>query len=207
MTPLIIWGTAFLLYAIFWLWYVGFRKPLSKTEIDHYLKELNKFNNNSAEGLSDLRRFLENDTGKSFAMVNSIQLKKTPDLVEGVKSGDSSMKTLITYHKSFMKAMLKRAGIGIFQGRVAGNSVDVIGIENAEEWTICGINRFRSRRDLMEILITPQFHEKHEFKFAALNKSIAYPVDPWFQLGGFSLTVGLVMALLAALLHILVLSI
>jgi hypothetical protein len=28
----------------------------------------------------------------------------------------------------------------------------------------------------MEILITPQFHEKHEFKFAALNKSIAYRV-------------------------------
>ncbi len=201
-TPLIIWITAFLLYSIFWLWYVGFRKPLSKTEIDHYLKELGKFNNNSTEGLTDLCQFLENDTGKSFVMVNSISLKKTPDLVEGVKTGDSSIKTLITYHKSFMKAMLKRAGIGIFQGRVAGKSVDVIGIENADEWQISGINRFRSRRDFMEILITPQFHEKHEFKFAALSKSIAYPVDPWFQLGGFPLTVGLVVALMAALLHI-----
>lgn len=204
--PLIIWATAFFLYSIFWLWYVGFRKPLSKTEIDYYLKELGKFNNNSAQGLADLRQFLENDTGKSFVMVNSISLKKTPDLIEGVKAGDSSIKTLITYHKSFMSAMLKRAGIGIFQGRVAGKSVDVIGIENAEEWQISGINRFRSRRDLMEILITPQFHEKHDFKFAALSKSIAYPVDPWFQLGGFPLTVGLVVALIAALLHILVLT-
>ena len=199
---LIIWATALLLYAIFWLWYVGFRKPLSPTEIDYYLTELKKFDNNSAQGLANLRQFLENDTGKSFAMVNSISLKKTPDLVEGVKAGDSSLKTLITYHKSFMKAMLKRGGIGIFQGRVAGKSVDVIGIENAEEWKIAGINRFRSRRDFMEILITPQFHEKHELKFAALSKSIAYPVDPWFQLGGFSLTVGLVLALIAALLHI-----
>ena len=199
---LIIWATALLLYAIFWLWYVGFRKPLSPTEIDYYLTELKKFDNNSAQGLANLRQFLENDTGKSFAMVNSISLKKTPDLVEGVKAGDSSLKTLITYHKSFMKAMLKRGGIGIFQGRVAGKSVDVIGIENAEEWKIAGINRFRSRRDFMEILITPQFHEKHELKFAALSKSIAYPVDPWFQLGGFPLTVGLVLALIAALLHI-----
>ena len=199
---LIIWATALLLYAIFWLWYVGFRKPLSPTEIDYYLTELKKIDNNSAQGLANLRQFLENDTGKSFAMVNSISLKKTPDLVEGVKAGDSSLKTLITYHKSFMKAMLKRGGIGIFQGRVAGKSVDVIGIENAEEWKIAGINRFRSRRDFMEILITPQFHEKHELKFAALSKSIAYPVDPWFQLGGFPLTVGLVLALTAALLHI-----
>ena len=100
-----------------------------------------------------------------------------------------------------MKLMFKRGGIGIFQGRVAGNSVDVIGIENAEEWQISGINRFRSRRDFMEILIRPQFHEKHELKFAALSKSIAYPVDPWFQLGGFPLTVGLILALIAALLH------
>ena len=112
------------------------------------------------------------------------------------------MKTLIAYHKSFMKAMLKRAGIGIFQGRVAGSSVDVIGIDNAEEWGVSAINRFRSRRDLMEILTTPEFHEKHEFKFAALSKSIAYPVDPWFQLGGVPLTVGLILALGAALLHI-----
>jgi hypothetical protein len=206
MTPqLIIWATAFILYAIFWLWYVGFRKPLSDVEVDHYLKELNKFNNTNSAGMTGLRQFLENDTGKSFVMVNSIKLKKSPDLVEGVQEGDSSLKTLITYHKSFMKAMLKRAGIGIFQGRVADNSVDVIGIENAEEWQISAINRFRSRRDFMEILITPQFHEKHELKFAALSKSIAYPVDPWFQLGGLTIVVGLALALIAALTHILIL--
>jgi hypothetical protein len=206
MTPqLIIWATAFILYAIFWLWYVGFRKPLSDVEVDHYLKELNKFNNTNSAGMTGLRQFLENDTGKSFVMVNSIKLKKSPDLVEGVQEGDSSLKTLITYHKSFMKAMLKRAGIGIFQGRVADNSVDVIGIENAEEWQISAINRFRSRRDFLEILITPQFHAKHELKFAALSKSIAYPVDPWFQLGGLTIVVGLALALIAALTHILIL--
>jgi len=204
MTPITIWTTAFILYAIFWLWYVGFRKPLSSEEIERYLRKLGEYNNTSSEGLSDLRKFLENDTGKSFVMVNSILLKKTPDMVEGVKEGDSSLKTLITYHKSFMKAMFKRAGIGIFQGRVAGSSVDVIGIDNAEEWGISAINRFRSRRDFMEILITPEFHEKHEFKFAALSKSIAYPVDPWFQLGGVTTTVALALSLIAALVQILI---
>jgi len=205
MTPIIIWTFAFILYAIFWLWYVGFRKPLSKEEIEKYLRQLAEYDNNSSEGISDLRAFLENDTGKSFVMVNSILLKETPDLVEGVQEGDSSLKTLITYHKSFMKAMFKRAGVGIFQGRVAGTSVDVIGINNAEQWGISGINRFRSRRDFMEILITPEFHEKHEFKFAALSKSIAYPVDPWFQLGGLTVVVGLALALIAAMTHILIL--
>ena len=204
-TQLIIWATAVILYAIFWLWYVGFRKPLSQEEVDSYLNKLGKFNNTSSQGMIGLRQFLENDTGKSFVMVNSVKLKKSPDLVGGVKEGDTSLQTLLTYHKSFMKAMLRRAGIGIFHGRVAGDSVDVIGIENAEEWQISGINRFRSRKDFMEILITPEFHEKHELKFAALSKSIAYPVDPWFQLGGPTVVVGLALALIAAITHILIL--
>ena len=201
-TTIIIWGTALLLYAIFWLWYVGIRKPLTTPEIDNYLNQMSEYENNSSQSVSDVREFLENDTGKSFVMVNSISLKGKPDLVEGVKEGDTSIKTLIAYHKPFMKMMFKKGGIGIFQWRVAGRSVDVIGIENAEEWKISAINRFRSRRDFMDIITHPTFHEKHDFKFAALSKSIAYPVDPWFQLGGLTTTVALVLALAAALIQI-----
>ena len=202
-TSLIILIVALLFYAIFLLWYVGFQKPLSKIEIDYYIKEYSKFDNSEAE-LIDLRNFLEKDTGKSFVMVNSILLKKKPDLVEGVKRGDTSLQTLISYYKPFMKMMFRRGGISIFRGRVASNSFDLINIENAEEWQISAINRFRSRRDFAEILIHPLFHEKHELKFAALDKSIAYPVDPWFQMGGFPLTVGLAVALIAAVVHILI---
>lgn len=201
-TQLIIWSTALILYAIFWLWYVGIRRPLSKKEIDIYLEELKKYSGYKHQDLSGIRAFLENDTGKSFVMVNSIVLKKTPDMVAGVKEGDTSLATLINYHKPFMKMMFKKGGLGIFQGRVAGKSFDVINIDNADDWQISGINRFRSRRDFMEILTSPLFHEKHELKFAALDKSIAYPVDPWFQLGGLATVVALGLALIAALLHI-----
>ncbi len=197
-----IWGGAILVYGVFYLWYVGFRSPLTAAEVDDYLNKLTSINQSGKNDLEGIRYFLENDTGKSFVIVNSIQLKKTPDLVAGVEEGDSSMKTLIAYHKPFMKMMFKRAGIGIFQGRMATKAIDVIGIENADDWTISAINRFRSRRDFIEIMITPEFHEKHELKYAALSKSIATPIDPWFQLGGVPLTVGLIVALGAALLHI-----
>lgn len=198
----IIWATAAILYTIFWLWYVGFRRPLSTKEIDHYIGKLEQLTDGNPESMANMRQFLENDTGKSFAMVNSIVLKKMPDLVDGVKEGEQSLEVLMNYVKPFMKMMIRRGGIAIFQGRAAGKSVDVINIDNADEWQICGINRFRSRRDMMEILTNPKFHEKHELKFAALDKSIAYPVDPWFQLGGFPLTVALILALIAAILHI-----
>jgi len=201
-TQLIIWATALVIYLCFWLWHVGIRKPLSKSEVDYYLEKFKDYDNNRSQELSGMREFLENDTGKSFVMVNSIGLKKHPDLVDGVNKGDTSIQTLVAYHKPFMKMMLRRGGIGIFQGRVAGDSVDVIGIDNAERWQISAINRFRSRRDFAKIVIHPTFHEKHELKFAALDKSIAYPVDPWFQLGGLTAVVPLAIALIAALLHI-----
>jgi hypothetical protein len=152
--------------------------------------------------MDGLQSFLENDTGRSFVMVNSIVLKSTPDRIDGIEDGSSSREVLMSYVKPFMKLMLKRGGIAIFQGRVAGKSVDVINIDNADKWQICGLNRFRSRRDMMEIMIDPVFHEKHKLKFAALDKSIAYPVDPWVQLGGLPTVVALGLALIASMIQI-----
>ena len=201
-TSVIIWLVAFLIYSVFAYWYFGIRRPLNKDEIDAYLSKIKKYESYQNKDLTGLKNFLSNDDGKSFAMVNSILLKEKPDLLEGVTDGDTSMKVLINYHKSFMSMMIKKGGIGIFQGRVTGKSFDVIGIDNADQWGICGINRFRSRRDLIEIITHPSFHKKHQFKIASLEKSIAYPVSPWFQLGGFPVTVALFLALLAAIAHI-----
>ena len=75
MAALIIWLTALLLYFIFWMWYVGFRKPLSKDEIEYYLNKLKELNNIPDARLVNIRQFLENDTGKSFVLVNSLVLK------------------------------------------------------------------------------------------------------------------------------------
>ncbi len=43
--------------------------------------------------------------------------------------------------------------------------------------------RYRSRRDMLEISSNPAFHGSHEFKVAAMAKTIAFPLDPWFHLG------------------------
>ena len=35
----------------------------------------------------------------------------------------------------------------------------------------------------LEIATNPAFSGRHEFKVAAMRKTIAFPIDPWFQLG------------------------
>ena len=43
--------------------------------------------------------------------------------------------------------------------------------------------RYRSRRDMLEIVTNPAFQGSHEFKVAAIDKTVAFPVDPWYSLG------------------------
>ena len=40
MRALWIWGAALLAYAIFWLWYVGWRGPLTQAEVEAQLARL-----------------------------------------------------------------------------------------------------------------------------------------------------------------------
>ena len=58
--------------------------------------------------------------------------------------------------------------------------------------------RYRSRRDMLEISSNPQFEGSHEFKIAAMEKTVAFPVsggfgyaDPRWLLAGLFLVLGL----------------
>ena len=64
-------------------------------------------------------------------------------------------------------------------------------------WDRGALMRYRSRRDLFEISTNPAFQGSHEFKVAAMAKTIAYPLDPWFQLGDPRLVLALILGLIA----------
>ena len=57
--------------------------------------------------------------------------------------------------------------------------------------------RYRSRRDFFDITTNPVFSGSHDFKIAALRKTIAFPLDPWFQLGDPRLVLALLLGALA----------
>jgi len=61
--------------------------------------------------------------------------------------------------------------------------MDIINADGMENWTTGAGMRYRSRRDVLEIASNPAFSGSHEFKIAAMRKTIAFPIDPWIQLG------------------------
>ena len=65
-------------------------------------------------------------------------------------------------------------------------------------WTTGAGMRYRSRRDMLDIATNPAFAGSHEFKVAAMRKTIAFPIDPWIQLGDPRLVLALLFGLLGS---------
>lgn len=186
--------TLLLLYAVFWFWYTPSGEPLTDKEISFYLDQID-----SAEGRARIESFAREDTGRSFYMLNALDLDESPGSIDGAPAGADGQQLMDLYMKHMLPALLARASHPVFFGVTVGKSVEVVGIENAETWDRGALVRYRSRRDLLDIVTNPDFRGRHHFKVAALEKTIAYPIETPFFPGDLRLLLGLVAALLISL--------
>ena len=194
MSPIFIWTAAAILYACFWLWYVGLSRKITPQEIESTLQQIQSQGEPSEQQLEALRRFFAEDDGKDFVMVNLLELKDPKK---------ESRKKLDAYQKIFLGNLLKRAGHPVFIASVAAGKIENIGCDD-DNWTAAGMIRYRSRRDLMEVLPETSGSKHHGLKLEALERTFAYPSTPWTLVGGPKIVVPLAIALIASLLHLIV---
>ncbi len=196
-----LWLGSIVLYALFVSWYTDFGGPLTEAEIQAYItktKDLDLGGNPSARGA--LLEFLRNDTGGQFLMFNAVDLAQNPPQMEGAPANADAQTLLYLYMEHMIPALLSRASHPVVVGKSVADSLDLVGIEGAEEWSDGAIMRYRSRRTLIDIIGNPEFYERHDFKLAGLEKTIAYPVEPRVYLGDLRLLLGLFMLAITALL-------
>jgi len=192
-----IWLVLVGLYATFFGWYTSFEGPLSADEIAHYMARIeSREPPPSPERVAMLREFMEQDTGDDFVMVNVIDMYETPLQIEGVQPGESSDEVLAKYMEYMLPELLVRACHPVLYGQAASSVIDLMNAEGMEEWSIGAGMRYRSRRDMLEIATNPAFAGSHEFKIAAVRKTIAFPIDPWSQLGDPRLVLALLLGLI-----------
>lgn len=200
-----VWGAALLVYLVFRLWYDGMKKPLTPNEIESIMQLLHKQSGGlmDAEDLAVCRRFMEDDDGKEFIMVNLIKLNKSP-----VKHPDSgkdrqAIALLTEYMKPFFSSILLRAGHPVISLRGVGGYLDAWNTPPDPGWHGAGLVRYRSRRDaLLSSFANPDFAAMHKYKIAALKQTFAFPAQTEIALyASPRLTVALVLALAASLLQ------
>jgi hypothetical protein len=113
--------------------------------------------------------------------------------MEGVSPDETAADVLARYTAPFLGAAIRSAAHPILYGNAAAPALDLWGIDGAERWSNGGLVRYRSRRDLMDQVVRTSRLDIHEFKIAAMEKTIAYPLDPWWHLGDPRLLLALVL--------------
>jgi len=178
--------TAWLALLIAWLaffgWYTSFEGPLTDEEIATVMR-FAEASDAAPEDIAKMRQFLESDTGDDFVMVNIIEMNDPPPQMEGVPEDATAQDLMDRYMEHMYPELFARASHPVLFGQATAPALDIWGIEGAERWTTAGLMRYRSRRDMLEIAGNPEFQGPHEFKIAAMNKTIAFPADPWFHAG------------------------
>ncbi len=185
-----IWGVIGLLWAAFFLWYTNLQGPLTEAEIDAIVARL-EARGGAAADIAALRDFLASDTGDDFVMLNVIEMNDGADA--------AAAEALDEYMSYMWPALLSRASHPIFTGTAAAPALDVWGIEDASQWSSGTLMRYRSRRDMFEIAGNSEFQGSHEFKIAAMAKTIAFPLDPWMSFGDPRLLLALFLAVIGLL--------
>lgn len=184
-------------YLAFFSWYTSFEGPLTAAEIERYMALSQAGDRGaSAEDLARLRAFMEEDTGDDFVMINIAHMYDTPLQVDGVEPDDTTDDVLAKYMEYMFPAMLSRASHPVFQGPAVATAMDIMNADGMEKWTVGAGVRYRSRRDLLEIGTNPEFTGRHEFKVAAMAKTVAFPVDPFNYLGDPRLILALLLGLI-----------
>lgn len=198
-----IWGAALLGYGLFVFWYDNWRGPLDAKEIEVLIERARTQSQIEPERLATVRRFLEADDGREFFMLNLLRLQPEPVETPGTGEKQPARRVLEGYTRHFMPALFRRAGHPALVGRAAGGYVERWGVEPDPGWSVAGVIRYRSRRDMMELATDPAFEPAHAFKIVALANTLAFPLSPAFVVAGPRIWVALTLALLAALGHLL----
>jgi hypothetical protein len=200
MSGLWIWIAALSFYGVFWFWYVGMPRPLTRSEIDAHMATVATSGIDvTPDQRAMLRRFLEADDGREFFMLNLVRINQGPVVAPGAPSPSDARTVLDGYTRHFMPALFRRAGHPAFFGRAAGGYLEQWNVAPDPGWSFGAAIRYRSRRDMIELVVDPRFANAHDFKAAAIATTFAFPTSPGFVMIGPKIWVGLVLALLAAL--------
>ncbi len=194
-----LWLCSTLIFGAFVFWYTDFGGPVSDAEILEW-KTIMQDNGARAEQIAYFERFLREDSGRQFLMLNAIDMKEKPPSVEGAEPGESAEQLMGRYLEHMLGELFSRASHPVIMGQAAFTAIDVVGIEDARNWDQGALFRYRSRRDFMHIVANPLTLERHRFKIAALEKTIAYPIETSLYLGDLRLLLGLLLLAATALL-------
>jgi hypothetical protein len=187
------------LYVAFLLWYGGRGKPMSRDEIERLLAPLRERarDEHARSHLADVERLVARDDGREFVMHNVIRYRKKALYPPGYDYGESAPAADRRYGKAIVPYLLRYGSLPVFIARRSGDFVEPAGVDR---WDVVAMVRYRSLRDFLRFAnaITEDRITVH--KWAAIENTQIFPVQPLVSLIFVRGAVGALFALIAWLL-------
>lgn len=191
-----IWVGATVIYGLFLLWHEPWpHSPLSTQELESTLQGIDANQQVTEEEKQAFRSFFSNDDGKPFYNLNLMLFAEQavysdgvthPGIVTGSDANDA-------YAKMVLLQLLRRGSYPLWTSSKISNLLNERA-PGADFFQEVAIVRYRSRRDMLNMIQDPDFKKGSPHKFAALAKNVAIPMR-----GGLVVDLGLLVPLILLL--------
>ncbi len=204
MVWLTVAGVLALAYVAFLFWYGGRGRPLDPDETADLLGQLAAYCHTEQDRavLEQVRELVAQDDGREFVMQNLVRYRAKALYPPGHDFDDDPRKADQRYGRAIIGPLLRYGNHPVFIARRSGRFID---FDGAEQWHYVAMVRYRSRRDFLRFALTIEQKDIAMHKWAAIEKTHVFPVQPLVNLvlvrtvvGGLLLLAGIGLARLAA---------
>jgi hypothetical protein len=167
-----------LIYAAFWFWYGGRGRPLDRIETDAFLQELTRLappGEHGREQLDDVRRLIAQDDGREFIMQNLARYRAKA-LYPADAGFDADPRAADRrYGRAIVWPLISHGCLPVFIARRTGSFIEPDGMD---AWHYVAMVRYRSKRDFLRFALSASRADIFMHKWAALEKTHVFPVQP-----------------------------
>ena len=196
----IFYAVLLLVYLLGLSWYGGSGDPVKDAELESYIKALvsnaDVRGKDTDKAVNYMRRLAEKDDGNEFIMVNLIRFRET-----SLYSKDSPwvaetdpMIADARYGDGVIPLLLKRGSLPIFVSSVSGGFINET---THSEWDMVAMVRYRSVRDMLQMMVEMSSTDLADHKWAAIEQTHVFPVKPKISLLSLRLMIGITLFLFA----------
>lgn len=196
--PRVLCMSLLLVFVAFLAWYDRAAAPLSAVETERYIETITARAQAAGQTpdpllLEELRRLAASDDGDEFYMQNLINYRAQAQYPSGSPYSGTGMEADARYTRGILPLLFKHGGHPVYLGDVQGRFIDA---EGDTQWQRSVLVRYRSRRDLLEMVVALASEPVGVHKWASIEKTQVFPTRPVINLMSAR---GLVAGLLTAI--------
>ncbi|MEM9709857.1 MAG: hypothetical protein AAF871_13835 [Pseudomonadota bacterium] len=171
----------------FYLWHTPLQGPLTNAEVDAFMANQAATSGTAWTDIEAFEAFLREDDGRPFVMINLMEVRDVAIYPDGTDTESrSGAEADAAYGRAVFPLLLKRGSYPVTRAERYHTIINSLG-QSAAEFQSLALVRYRSRRDLIDMLASDAFLAAGVDKWASLENTLVAPSRraPSFQLIGY----------------------